>query len=264
MRYTDESKDADRSLFYTGFLSGTPLDEVYDPVTDVLPNATSRAALQFLGIYEHEIDGGRSSQDWSPSLRVSYDLTDDMMIYASVSEAFKSGGFNDAGSRGDDVGEFPADGESANFEFDEEEARAYELGGKLRLFDQRATLNFAVFRTEFSDLQVSTFQGDSFIVGNAAEAISQGIELDGAFRLNDEWTLTGSLAFLDAQYDEFATATCTVAQASAIGAAGGDPASCQQDLGGENLANAPDWSGVLALDYQTQLDNYQLRGPVWT
>ena len=256
VRYTDESKDADRSLFYTGYLSNTPLDEVYDPPLSAL----SRLAWQALGVYEHTISGDRDVDNWSPSLRVSYDLTDDIMLYASTSRAFKSGGFNEAGSRGDDPGEFPPGGDPANFEFEDEEALSFELGGKMRLFDQRASLNFAVFRTEFDDLQVSTFQGDSFIVGNAADVTTQGVEVDGTVRLSEAWTLFGSVAYLDAEYDSFKNAPCTVDQVADWEGGGGAMGSCQQDLSGKELPNSPEWSGVLSLAYEQPWRSYVLSG----
>ncbi len=256
LRYTHEEKEAERSLFYTGYLTSTPLDEVYEPGP---LNSFIRVAFQGLGLYEHEIEDDRSSEDVSPSLRVSYDLSDDTMLYFSASRAFKSGGFNEAGGLGDSPGEFPPGGNAASFEFDEEEALSFEAGGKMSLFDRRATLNFAVFRTEFDDLQVSTFQGDSFIVGNAAEAVSQGVEIDGVMRLTSELTLAGSLAYLDAEYDEFMNATCTVEQANALVEEGGFAADCAQDLSGAALAYSPEWTAVLGLDYETYWGQYLFR-----
>jgi len=256
LRYTDERKDAGRKLKYTGYLSGVPLDEVYDPATDPGANFLAKSALQIIGIYEHDIDDDRSVDNWSPTLRTSYDFSDDTMFYFSASGAFKSGGFNEAGLRGDKPGEYPPGGDPDDFEFDDEEATSYELGGKLRLLEGRASLNFAVFYTEFDNLQVSNFRGDSFVVGNAADATSQGVEMDGAILLTEEFSIKGSLAYLDAEYNNFANAPCTIGQQQAIADAGGDPQSCQQDLSGDSLPFAPDWSGVLSLLYQTSLGDY--------
>ena len=58
-----------------------------------------------------------------------------------------------------------------------------EAGAKLDLMDGRARLNFAVFRTEYDDLQVSVYDGViGFDVQNAAEATTQGLEMDGSCR----------------------------------------------------------------------------------
>ena len=131
---------------------------------------------------------------------------------------------------------------------------AFEVGAKMTLADGAANLNVAIFRMEYEDLQVSSLVGQNFQVGNAGEAISQGIEIDGRWMLAEGFTLGGSLAYLDATYDKFEGATCTVPQArdplnnpgclaedgsgniTAAGQRGG------QDLSGETLLFAPEWS----------------------
>lgn len=248
LRYTIEEKEASRDLFYTGYNSQTPLAQAYDPTAAPmaqLPANTYALAVggqHLLGVYEHQVDSDRRAENVSPSLKVQYDLSDDVMLYASVSQAFKSGGFNEFGNQGDDVGEYGSSPES--FDFDEEEALAFELGGKTSLFDGAAKLNFALFRTDYSDLQVSTFRGDTFSVGNAAEAISQGVEVDGTIRLGETLYLNASMAYLDASYSKFENASCTVAQ---IATTVGD---CTQDLTDRELANAPKWTGNIALDHE--------------
>jgi outer membrane receptor protein involved in Fe transport len=74
-------------------------------------------------------------------------MSDDTMLYASYTEGFKAGGF-DARSNS-----------NANFEFDEELAESYELGAKMSLDDGAAELNIALYRTEYTDLQTSQFDG---------------------------------------------------------------------------------------------------------
>jgi outer membrane receptor protein involved in Fe transport len=235
VRYTKEEKDGERSLVLTEYMTKTPT-----------ANPAIIFPLNFAGAYSHEINGDRSSENVSPSLKFQYDLNSDVMLYASLSKAFKSGGFSENGTTGDDVGEHG--GIPTTFDFDEEEALALEVGGKTTLLNGRATLNFALFRTEYDDLQVSSYDGVSFVVGNAAKAISQGLEVDGVVRLTESLTVSGSLAYLDATYDEFDNATCTAAQS------GGNPL-CTQDLGGETLSQAPEWSANLAFDHLWSLSD---------
>ncbi|BFM14746.1 TonB-dependent receptor [Maricurvus nonylphenolicus] len=259
LRYTIEEKDAKRNMVFTGYDTYSALADVYDPAAPAGPfpaNEYGRAVggMQLLGVYEHDVEGDRRAENVSPSLKVQYDLSDDVMLYASISKAFKSGGYNAIGNQGDDPGEY---GLSPNqFDFDEEEALAFELGGKTVLMDGAAQLNFALFRTEYTDLQVSNFQGDTFIVGNAAEAISQGLEVDGTMRLSETLFLNASFAYLDAHYSKYEDASCTAGQlaATAIGQV------CSQDLTDKDLANAPEWSGNIGLDQEFILsDNLLLR-----
>ncbi|HQY71454.1 MAG TPA: TonB-dependent receptor, partial [Pseudomonadales bacterium] len=78
-----------------------------------------------------------------------------------------------------------------------------------------------------------------------AEAVTKGIELDGAWRLTDTLTLGGSIAWLNAEYEDFENAPCGPFLRAA------DPAGCVdgQDLGGETLQRAPDYSGTVYLEF---------------
>lgn len=239
LRYTKESKEAKRSLTITEYATENALNPAN-------PLDAAKLALQasIFNATNFEIEDDKTVENFSPSFKIQYDLNDDVMLYASVSKAFKSGGFGESGS-------------ITQFDFDDEEALAFELGGKLHIMDGRGSLNFALFHTNYEDLQVSAFVGDSFVVDNAAEATSQGVEIDGVFRVTEALTLTASMAYLDATYDEFANASCTLGQ---IQASGSNANSCEQDLAGETLAFAPEWSANIGLNHTTMIgDNLELQ-----
>ena len=46
-----------------------------------------------------------------------------------------------------------------SFEFEDEEATNFELGGKFTLAGGALELNIAAFQTEYKDLQISIFDG---------------------------------------------------------------------------------------------------------
>jgi len=237
LRYAEETKDVTRDLFLHAFGSELELDS-NDPA-----NALSIGIQN--GVFstaKHSLQDGETVENLSPSVKVIFNLSDDIMVYASVSKAFKSGGYSESGTDGD------VDG----FHFDDEEALAFELGSKLRIFDGRGSLNLALFQTNYKDLQVSAFVGDKYVVGNAAEATSRGLEVDSVVRLTDGLSLKASMAYLDATYDEFANASCTLAQIQSSGATAKD---CAQDLGGETLPFAPEWSANVGLEHFTDLNS---------
>src|SRR5690606_18115161 len=125
---------------------------------------------------------------------------------------YKSGGFNNASST------LVMEDKS----FDEETSLAFEAGAKLTFADGRGRLNAAVFRTEFDDLQVAVInQRSTVVTTNAAQAVTQGVELDGTWRLAEHWTIGGSYSYLDAYYDDFKGAPCGYVrqQADPIGCA---------------------------------------------
>jgi len=127
-------------------------------------------------------------------------MDDSTMFYLTVASGFKAGGFNSS-----NINTYSRTTDS----FESEEALAVELGGKFTLLDGAAQLNVSVFRTEFDELQVSTItpQGAATVV-NAAGAITQGLELDGSWRVSESVTLGASYAYLDAFYDDSVPLTC--------------------------------------------------------
>jgi outer membrane receptor protein involved in Fe transport len=193
------------------------------------------------------------------------------MLYASVSTGFKGGGYDEAYSgagyeirlanpvTGELTGESVPGADPSILNYEPEEVLAYEVGAKMRLLDGAAELNLAVFRMEYDDLQTSSLVGDVFRVGNAGEAISEGVELDARIVLSEHFSVGGAVAYLDAYYDDFNGATCTIPQTTdptnnpgclredgtniAPGETGG------QDLKDETLLFAPDWSANLYAQY---------------
>ncbi|MFQ3200317.1 MAG: iron complex outermembrane receptor protein [Zhongshania sp.] len=204
LRYSYEEKEASMARRFEG-------------------NSTFFTSVQ--GHEEFEADAKRIERDFSPKLSVSYALSDDVNVYTTYAKAFKGGGYNAAAITADE------------FEFDEEQADTYELGIKGQLLDGMLRLNFATFYTEFTGLQVSSFNGDSFIVKNAANATTQGIELDTTLLAAAGLIVKFSAGYTDARYDSFTNASCPVGQNPPC------------DLSGERLDKAPEWTGTLGFNY---------------
>lgn len=185
--------------------------------------------------------GQRKESQLDPSVQLQYVLDRNTMFYASYAKGSKAGGFVGAQSAST----------PANFEFEGETSQSVEIGTKLTLLDSRATLNLAVYTSKFDDLQVSGFNAatNAFITTNAASAKSQGIEVEGMFRINPSITLSSSLAYNDAKYDSYPTAPCIYKNGVA------PPANCVQDIGGTTLPRAPKWSGAMTLNVDHPLDN---------
>jgi iron complex outermembrane recepter protein len=126
----------------------------------------------------HNLVGDRSESQFTPAVNVEWDINDDSMLYASATSGYKAGGF---------------DGRANNpfsFEFEEEEAKSYEIGAKNRFFDNQLDLNIG------------------FNVGNAKEAEVQGIELDGRWAATDNLTVSYSYSWLDFEFTDFSNGNC--------------------------------------------------------
>lgn len=147
------------------------------------------------------VEGKRDKTKFSPEVKLVWNAGDDSLLYLSWSEGFKSGSFD---FRANNMG-FPRNlTMSDSFEFDDEEATNFELGGKFTLAGGAFELNAAAFFTEFESLQVSIFDGVlGFNVGNAAEAEVQGLELDMRWAAGEYLTISGGLAFTDFEFTDF-------------------------------------------------------------
>jgi iron complex outermembrane recepter protein len=243
-RYTWENKKGSRKMEFT-FDDGT-----VQPIGEV----DTAAAVSFAA-ERHSLKGERSESQFAPLLNVQWDVNEAIMAYFSASRGFKSGGF-DARSNASPSDEPTPINPSAptgtnqqvligSFEYEEEKATTFELGAKTSLFDGVAELNIALFRTEFKDLQVSIFDGTlGFNVGNAASAISQGLELDGRMALTEHLVLSGGLAFLDFEFKDHPFGTCRQDQEP------DNPNGINCDYSGKTNQYVADYSGNILLAYE--------------
>ena len=99
-------------------------------------------------------------------------------------------------------------------------------------------LNAAIFRNDYTDLQLSSFTANPNTGAfeaqftNAGEAVIQGLEAEAMWRPADGLTLTGHVGYMDAFYEEY------------IGPGGVNIADDRE------LVNTPEWSGGIASTYE--------------
>lgn len=250
-RYTDEEKTASRRQYHTvtdpdsGTRVERPVGTPQDPYNGLY------------GLFNIEpydaLTRTRSESNFTPSVTAQYDLNGTDMVYASYTTGFKSGGFDvRSNAHPDPTVNNSVNGSSGSpvpitgvFEFEDEEVKNYEIGGKFNLADGRAELNAALFYTDFQDLQTSQFDGAfSFNVTNAAAATIQGLELDGRWMATEELMISGGFAWLDFEYDDFPTAQCYFGEA---------PGQTQCDASGKTREFTPELQGNLSANHTTAL-----------
>ena len=176
------------------------------------------------------------------SLNTRYRLAEDVMLFATVSTGYKSGGFN---SRRLPVG--------AEVEFANEDSITYEAGLKSTWLDQTLMLNATVFHTVLEDFQESVVNpsGTGFIVGNAGEQEVSGFESDFAWAPIDPLTISGSLAYLDAEYTDFEGASCGLGETPDF-----EDGSC--DRTGETPSYSPQWQWTLGAEWTQPISDSDL------
>lgn len=168
----------------------------------------------------------QSYKDVSPMASVRYRWSDDVMTYVTVAKGFKGGGFNLSAPTNP----------LANLSFSEESSWSYEAGAKLSLFDNRLSIDAALFRIDIKDMQVSLQRqvNSAFsvgAVGNAAAARSKGFELEITARPVPALRLSASAGYTDATYRNYINEALI-------------------DMSGEPIEDIPDWLLNLGAEYR--------------
>ena len=197
--------------------------------------ATSQTGLDIPTLAQESLS--RSEDDLSPSLSVTYELNDQVNLFASFAQGFKSGGFNAATID-------PPATDFSGTEFEEETATSYEAGIKTLSADGRLAVNLAVFFTEVEDLQVSDFDGERVVVRNAAEAESHGIEADFTWLALDNLEIAGAIGWNPTEY---------VSYPDAPGNPPIPPNPATRDLSGEPLSRAPEFNASFRARYDFEV-----------
>ncbi len=120
---------------------------------------------------------------------LDYAIDDDKMLYATWSEGYKSGMFL---SQSTDAG-------GAAGTLKPELATNIELGARTEWLDNRVRLNITYFDMEVTDLQLFRLV-DHALVSENASIESSGTEVEFAFAVTDNFTLSGTHSTLDAKF----------------------------------------------------------------
>ncbi|MFM8696152.1 MAG: TonB-dependent receptor [Betaproteobacteria bacterium] len=126
---------------------------------------------------------------------LDYELNKDQLVYMTVSNGFRSGGFNSGQAL-----------ESART-FKPEEVVAIEVGSKNRFLKNTLQLNVSAFNNDYTNLQEQRQipVGNTTIsaIFNAAKANAKGLEAELEWRASRATTFGGTLSLLDAKYTSF-------------------------------------------------------------
>ncbi len=162
--------------------------------------------------------------NFSPMGSVQYKFDGNKMVYATISRAFKSGGYNLANTYGS---------------FNPEKLTDYEIGLKSDFLDERLRLNTAVFYYDYKDLQVNRIYGDQIgaSLQNAAAARLYGVELEINAAPMDHLRLDLALSAMKSEFTEFLTADPAAPQLGIV------------NLAGNRLPSAPKYTATVGAEY---------------
>jgi iron complex outermembrane recepter protein len=182
----------------------------YKPVADLTLSAGLRYETEFK--YMHIIplqactganftgcpntfyDDGKRWYGLTPRFVASYDLENDILLYASYAKGFSAGNFN---ARAPTIA-------SAILPTNPESVDSYETGLKSEWFDHRALLNIAGYVAKYTSIQRTLQENvdntDVQTLLNAADAIIKGFELETSLIVVEGLKLNASAGYTNAHF----------------------------------------------------------------
>jgi iron complex outermembrane receptor protein len=209
--------------------------------------------------------GGTDEDDLSGKIGLEWDFSDSGMAYLTYAEGYKGPAYDII------FGSDP----SALEPLEPELSESWELGFKTTLWDERLRLNVAVFHTAYDDFQSQAYfdpDGDpgcpadnpgcdpeddpgSFVLINAGDVETEGIEVDFVALLTPNLRLYGGFAFIDAKIVDYPGGVCSFGQVFR-----GECPDGLQDLSGGDMPFSPDWRAYITGQYSIDLDaSFDLR-----
>lgn len=237
IRYTDETKRfrpysfADGNYIQGG--PGSPFVRFHDCPTGQEPGCDGVNGRLFT-------DGDRllpdeqsklDFNDLTPMLNLTYYANEDVMLYGSWSEGFKSGGFDQRF----------INYQPAPSSFEPETATTYEIGMKSSWLDETLRLNIAGFYTDYKDMQIIVRQGFAPLTFNAGEAEIKGFEIESTWIPSAAWIIQASVGLIDAKYSKLDDSVESVG--------------ITKD---SKLPQTPEWTANIGIGYTTQMGNWSV------
>ena len=154
------------------------------------------------GLLRSDYTNSRTFEKLTPRVSISFEPREELNIYASYGQGFKSGGFD---MRGDAI----LTPTTVNG-YEPETIDSFEVGVKGAYLDNTLFVNLAGFYSDYKDQQV-TIQvpalpsGIASFVDNAGKAVIYGFELETRMVPSRHFAATVAVGYTNADYKEFLT-----------------------------------------------------------
>ncbi|WP_334164008.1 TonB-dependent receptor [Phenylobacterium sp.] len=145
--------------------------------------------------------GKLSEKPFTPRVALSWQQSDDTLIYGSYAKGYRTGGVNKAVP---DIcaADLAVLGIEGGNTYASDKTRTYEVGVKSAFLDRRISFQASLFHTKWTDIQQQIRLPCAFsLVANTATAISKGGDLNVTARPVEGLTLSAAVGYTDAYYD---------------------------------------------------------------
>ena len=153
---------------------------------------------------DYDVNGGHSKDprefdDIITKFTLSYTPKDNVLLFATISEGYRPGGWNRGGGIPSVNPAFPT--VTANYNTDDVDN--IEFGWKATLADGSVQLNGNVYFIEWTNMQVTRFDPQNVsiltFVENAADADIKGVEADLIWNVDENWTINAAISINDTE-----------------------------------------------------------------
>ncbi len=183
---------------------------------------------------------------FNPKINLSYDVNDDVLVYAQAARGFRYGGINGAIPEavcGAELEQVEREGGDTRF-FGPDKTWNYEVGTKATLADGKVSINAAYFNIKWDDVQTArAFDCGFGFRENVGEATSQGIEFEINAQVTENLYFNFGTSYINSELDQ---------DVANIGAVAGDRAPF-----------VPEFSFNGSLEYTRPLTD-TMDGFIWT
>jgi len=177
-------------------------------------------------------DANADFHNFSGRAVLDYKVSRNLMVYASFSQGFKSGGFNAF---------------ALASAFRPETINAYETGVKSEMWDRRLRVNADIFQYNYDNLQVRLPVPTGGVnIQNAASALVRGAEFETTAIPIEHLQLGLNATYLDAH---FTSGQLPEVPPNALFAFGANIPLQTVNIAGNTLSRAPKWQIGLTADY---------------
>jgi iron complex outermembrane receptor protein len=186
----------------------------------------------------------------TPRVGVTYQYTDDDMVYVSAAKGYRAGGGNGATAIGN-----PLCGPSLTAlglaivpsSFSSDSLRSYEIGAKDSLFNRRLAIQASAFYIDWTNIQtqVNLPSCAEVFTANRGKAVSRGFDLQLAAIVVDGLKLGANVGYTDAYYTNAAFGAPSNGVTPLLNAAG------------DKLANVLPWTVAANVEYSRDIS------PLW-
>jgi iron complex outermembrane recepter protein len=201
------------------------------------------------GVIDHvplETNATLKSHGVNPRANVSYQVDDDLMIFAEAAKGFRYGGANQpvplgtTGVAGQCTENLAAYGySSAPLTYGPDKLWNYTIGEKAKLADGRVTVNASAYYIDWQDVQTRLGLNCSyFFTTNSGKINSKGLELETMFKLSRAVTVSAGGSYNNSR-------------------ANGDIVNVGA-FDGDQTPYFPEWIGTAAIFYDEPIGNGEL------